>query len=338
MRRLAIARCCVAGKIHNSRQMLLRSARDAAPDRQAELRRIADDLAAITPSLPDISEIDELLGAEGHAARLYYRGFALLLRPAEGIPPFTLRTRRPPTDPVNAVLSFLYGLLRSSIHGGAEEVGLDPYVGFLHGLRPGKPSLALDLMEEYRPVFADRLTLTLFNRRQVRAEHFEDLPGGAVRLTDDGRKLVLTEWQESRQREWPHHLLGRAVPAVLLASIQARLLARHLRGELPSYMPWLVKLVELLVTYDVSTTTPEGRRRLRKVAQLCEGYGLRVQKSVFEVICDDTDLLQLTDRIDRIIDHAHDSIRIYRMQLGAFQNTRTLGTASALPHRDPLIM
>lgn len=240
-RRLAIARCCVAGKIQNSRQMLLRSARDADPERQAELRRIADDLAVIIPSLTDVAEIDELLGAEGHAARLYYRGFALLLRPTEGIPPFVLRTKRPPTDPVNALLSFLYGLLRSSIHGGAQEVGLDPYVGFLHGLRPGKPSLALDLMEEYRPVFADRLTLTLFNRRQVRAEHFEDLPGGAVRLTDDGRKLVLTEWQESRQREWSHQLLGRAVPAALLPSVQARLLARHLRGELPSYMPWLVR-------------------------------------------------------------------------------------------------
>jgi CRISPR-associated endonuclease Cas2 len=237
-----------------------------------------------------------------------------------------------------AGLSFLYGLLRSSIHGGAEEVGLDPCVGFLHRLRPGKPSLALDLMEEYRPIFADRLTLTLFNRRQIRAEHFEDLPGGALRLTDDGRKLVLTEWQESRQREWPYHLLGRPVPAALLASVQARLPARHLRGEFPSYMPWLVKLMELLVTYDVNTTTPEGRRRLRQVAQLCDGYGLRVQKSVFEVICNDTDLLQLTDRIDRIIDHTRDSIRVYRMQLGAFQNARTLGTAAALPHRDPLIL
>ncbi|MGH3274427.1 MAG: CRISPR-associated endonuclease Cas2 [Streptosporangiaceae bacterium] len=96
--------------------------------------------------------------------------------------------------------------------------------------------------------------------------------------------------------------------------------------------------MELLVTYDVNTTTPEGRRRLRKVAQLCEGYGLRVQKSVFEVVCNDADLLQLTDSIRRVIDPARDSIRIYRMQQGAFRNTRTLGTASALPHRDPLIL
>ena len=227
-RRLEIARCCVAGKIQNSRQMLLRSARDSAPGQQAELRQIADDLAAVLPSLPGISDLDELLGTEGHAARLYYKGFALLLRSAEGIPPFELRVKRPPTDPVNAVLSFFYGLLRTGIHGGAEEVGLDPYVGFLHAMRPGKPSLALDMMEE-------------FNRRQLRTEHFDHLPGGAVRLTEDGRKLVLTEWQQSRQREWPHHLLGRTVPAALLPSIQARLLARHVRGELPSYLPWLVK-------------------------------------------------------------------------------------------------
>jgi CRISPR-associated protein Cas1 len=240
-RRLAIARSCVAGKVQNSRQMLLRSARDAPPDRQAELRQLAEGLAGIISSLPGIPGIDELLGAEGTAARLYYQGFALLLRSSDGIPPFTIRTRRPPTDPVNAVLSFLYGLLRSSIHGSAEEVGLDPYVGFLHGLRPGKPALALDLMEEYRPVFADRLALTLINRRQLNGGHFEELPGGAVRLTEDGRRLVLTEWQQSRQREWPHQLLGRAVPAALLPSVQSRLLARHLRAELPSYLPWLVK-------------------------------------------------------------------------------------------------
>lgn len=239
-RRLAVARCCVAGKIQNSRQMLLRSARDAASQRQAELRELADRLGQLIPAIPETSTIDELLGTEGNAARIYYHGFGLLLKPPDGIPPFVLRTRRPPTDPVNSVLSFLYGLLRSSIHGSAEAVGLDPYIGFLHGIRPGKPALALDLMEEYRPVFADRLALTLFNRRQLRAGHFEELPGGAVRLTEDGRKLVLTEWQQSRQKEWVHRTLGRSIHAALLPSVQSRLLARHLRGELPSYMPWLV--------------------------------------------------------------------------------------------------
>lgn len=239
-RRLEIARCCVAGKIQNSRQMLLISARDAVGNRQAELRDLAEELAKVITALPDVATIDELLGTEGNAARLYYCGFGLLLKPADGVPPFVLRTKRPPTDPVNSVLSFLYGLLRTSIHGSAEEVGLDPYIGFLHGLRPGKPALALDLMEEFRPVYADRLALTLFNRRQLRDRHFEQLPGGAVRLTEEGRKLVLTEWQQSRQRNWVHRLLGRDVQAALLPSVQARLLARHLRGELPSYLPWLV--------------------------------------------------------------------------------------------------
>jgi CRISP-associated protein Cas1 len=239
-RRLAIAQCCVAGKIQNSRQVLLRGARDATTPGQDELRGLAGSLAALLPPAQQAATLDELLGTEGSAARLYYHGFALLLRPEDGIPPFSLRTKRPPTDPVNAVLSFLYGLLRASIHGSTEQVGLDPYVGFLHGLRPGKPALALDLMEEYRPVFAGRLALTLFNRRQLRRDHFEYLPGGAVHLNEDGRKLVLTEWQRTRQREWPHRLLGRAIPASLLPGIQARILARHLRGELPGYLPWLV--------------------------------------------------------------------------------------------------
>lgn len=240
VRRLGIARSCVAGKIQNSRQVLLRAARDAEPDRQSELRQIASDLAARLPAAATATAIDELLGTEGQAARQYYRGFASLLRTGPAIQPFTVRSKRPPTDPVNALLSFLYGLLRSHIQGGAEQAGLDPYVGFLHGMRPGKPALALDLMEEYRPVFADRLALTMLNRRQLQRTHFEDLPGGAVRLTEDGRKIVLTEWQRSKQREWPHPLLGRRVPAALLPAIQARLLARHLRDELPSYIPWLV--------------------------------------------------------------------------------------------------
>jgi CRISP-associated protein Cas1 len=239
-RRLAIARCCVAGKIQNSRQVLLRGARDAEGTPQRRVRAIAENLAAILPTARDAATLDELLGAEGQAGRLYYQGFAPLLRTRSEIPPFTLRAKRPPTDPVNAVLSFLYGLLRTTIHGATEQVGLDPYVGFLHGMRPGKPALALDLMEEYRAVLADRLTLTLLNRRQLQRADFENLPGGAVRLTEGGRKTILNEWQQSKHRQWPHKLLGRRVPASLLPVVQARILARHIRGELPSYVPWLV--------------------------------------------------------------------------------------------------
>jgi CRISPR-associated protein Cas1 len=177
---------------------------------------------------------------EGHAAQLHFQGLVTTLRTTSDFASFTTRTRRPPTDPVNALLPFLYGLTRALVHGAAEQVGLDPYLGFLHGLRPGKPALALDLMEEFRPVHADRLALNLLNRRQLRREHFETLPGGAVQLTEDGRRLVLTEWQSWKTKEWPHKLLGRKVSASLLPVIQARLLARHIRGELPAYVPWTV--------------------------------------------------------------------------------------------------
>jgi CRISPR-associated protein Cas1 len=236
---LAIAHACVAGKIQNSRQVVLRGARDAQRH-QTEIRAIADDLAHTLTTVPLAEDLDVLRGVEGNAARLYFRALSLMLRRDIDIGPFTGRIKRPPTDPVNALMSFLYGLTRSMVHGATEQVGLDPYVGFLHGLRPGKPALALDLMEELRAPVADRLALTLLNRRQLQPKHFETLPGGAVQLTEDGRKLVLTEWQNWKKRDWPHRLLGRRIPIAIIPSVQARILARNLRGELPSYMPWML--------------------------------------------------------------------------------------------------
>jgi CRISP-associated protein Cas1 len=230
----------VAGKIRNSRWILLRAARDAPAGPR---ERIREATATLATALTDAgagaaASIDEAMGIEGNAARGYFAALRDVHRPGDGIPTFTHRVRRPPTDPVNALLSFSYGLLRALVHGAAEQVGLDPYVGFLHGIRPAKPALALDLMEEFRPVLADRFTLTLLNRREVREPHFETLPGGAVRLTDDGRKLVLAAWQEWRTQTWEHPIAGRPVPAGLLPVIQARILARHLRGDLPGYLPW----------------------------------------------------------------------------------------------------
>lgn len=235
---LRIAQAVIAGKVQNSRQLILRGARDVT-SHQTELRKIADRLGQALPTIPNAEDLDQLRGIEGNAGRNYFRAYSLMIRPGLDVGPFSGRTRRPPTDPINALMSFLYGLTRSLAHGAAEQVGLDPYIGFLHGLRPGKPALALDLMEELRALLADRLVLTLLNRRQVRREHFDELPGGAVQLTEEGRKLVLTEWQEWKKREWPHRLLGRRVPAALIPSVQARILARHLRGELPAYMPWV---------------------------------------------------------------------------------------------------
>lgn len=235
-KRLAIAQACIAGKIQNSRQVVLRSARDATTHKD-RLRQVAQALAESLTELPRTTDVDSVFGVEGNAARIYFEAFSLMLRKDTGIA-FRGRIKRPPTDPANALLSFLYGLTRSMVHGACEQVGLDPYIGFLHGLRPGKPALALDLMEELRPVCADRLALTLINRKQVGVEHFETLPGGAVQLTEEGRRLVLAQWQAQRKKEFSHRLLGRKVPVALLPSTQARLLARHLRGDMPSYLPW----------------------------------------------------------------------------------------------------
>ncbi|GAB3433639.1 type I-C CRISPR-associated endonuclease Cas1c [Actinophytocola sediminis] len=233
-RRIPIAQRMIAGKIHNCRQLILRAARDA-DDGQASLRATAERHAQSLIVAGKAAEIDTLLGIEGTTARDYFATFHLLSKQVDG--PF-VRTRRPPTDPLNCLLSFLYGMLRVSVHGALEQVGLDPYIGFIHGVRPGKPALALDLMEEFRPLLADRLALTMLNRREVRDNDFESLPGGAVRLTDTGRRAVLNALQVSRDRMWPHVHLGREVPAALLPLVQARLLARHLRGDLDQYLPW----------------------------------------------------------------------------------------------------
>jgi len=235
-RRIALA--IVAGKVHNSRQVLLRAARDAKGHRQTALRASAELLAQRLSLLKEAGRVDEILGVEGIAARDYFAALPYLITDKQW--PTAGRSKRPPTDPVNCLLSFLYGLLRVSVHGALEQVGLDPYIGFLHGVRPGKPALALDLMEEFRPLLADRLAFTLLNRRELSTDDFEKLPNGAYRLTDAGRKTVLAAWQESRRRGWPHAQLKREVEAAILPLVQARLLARHLRGDLPAYQPWTV--------------------------------------------------------------------------------------------------
>ncbi|WP_019632230.1 type I-C CRISPR-associated endonuclease Cas1c [Actinomadura atramentaria] len=235
---LKTARSFVAGKLQNSRQLLLKGARDAQRGRD-ELREEAATLEKMLGKIPAAPDLDALRGIEGDAARHYFEGFRHLLRRDLDIGTFPARIKRPPTDPVNALLSFYYGMTRSMVQGAAEQVGLDPYVGFLHGLRPGKPALALDLMEEFRAPVADRLALTMFNRRQLCAEHFETLPGGAVQLTEDGRTIALTAWREAMKRDRPHRLNGRRVPTAILPSVQARILARHIRGELDGYVPWI---------------------------------------------------------------------------------------------------
>ncbi len=154
---------------------------------------------------------------------------------------FRGRSRRPPRDAINALLSFLYTLLTHDCRSAAESVGLDPAVGFLHRDRPGRPSLALDLMEELRPVLADRLALSLVNRRQIGPGQVEARDGGAVLLTEEGRRTVLSAWQERKKEERRHPFLEETAPLGLVPYLQAQLLARHLRGDLDAYPSWFWK-------------------------------------------------------------------------------------------------
>ena len=241
-RAVAIARAIVAGKIKNSYQSVMRAAREAKSEGDAEaLRTCGKGLGALLESLPLQKATDNVRGVEGQAAALYFEVFGLMITSGPDEFSFRLRTRRPPRDRVNALLSFLYALLTADCTAACEGVGLDPQFGFLHVLRPGRPALALDLMEEFRPLLADRLALTLINRKQVRPEHFEarEKAGESVLLTEAGRKIVLGAYQTRKQEEVPHPLLKEKAPLGLLPHLQARLLARHLRGDLESYPPFL---------------------------------------------------------------------------------------------------
>ena len=228
----AIARAMLRGKIHNCRTVLRRAARenpDGALDAASE--RLGCCLAQLTGNL----SLDQARGQEGEAAGIYFGVFGRLI--SNGEPEFTFsgRNRRPPLDAVNALLSFYYTLLTHEIRGALEAVGLDPAVGFLHRDRPGRPSLALDLMEEFRPYIADRLALTIINRRQMTFQDFQVLENGAVFLNDQGRKKAIAAWQARKKEGIEHPFLKEKIPVGLLWHIQAGLLARHLRGDLAAY-------------------------------------------------------------------------------------------------------
>jgi CRISPR-associated protein Cas1 len=240
-----IVRSIVSGKIANQRAVLQRALRDhgeALAERRTAIDAAVKRLERILRRASLLGEgVDALRGAEGEAAQNYFSVFGDLVRSPDADIRFDGRSRRPPRDPVNAVLSFLYTLLTHDCRSAAESVGLDPAVGFLHRDRPGRPSLALDLMEELRPVLADRLALSLFNRRQLRSGDFERHDGGAVLLTEDGRRTVLTAWQERKKEERRHPFIDETAPLGLVPHLQAQLLARHLRGDLDAYPPWFWK-------------------------------------------------------------------------------------------------
>ena len=242
---VGIAQNLIAAKIANTRQLIQRTARDhgeKSPDRASKLLQASDFLSMRLNLVQRASTLDTLRGIEGDAAAAYFAVFNHLITLQH---PGTLqlegRTRRPPLDPVNALLSFHYAILAHDCRSALESVGLDPQCGFLHRDRPGRPSLALDLMEEFRSVMAERATLTLINRQQIKEEDFERKENGAVLLKDDSRKVVLQHWQERKQTEIIHPFLQEKITMGLLPHIQARLLARHLRGDLDAYPAYLHK-------------------------------------------------------------------------------------------------
>lgn len=237
---LPVARAMVAAKIANQRSVLRRHLRDYPDSPGAEVvdaaqRRLSD---AARQSL-DAPDLDILRGQEGEAGRAYWTAFPHLIRSGDPSMGFRGRNRRPPLDPVNALLSFLYALLAVDTRAACEAHGLDPQMGFLHRDRPGRMSLALDLMEELRAPLADRVALTLINRRQISGRDFTRQETGAVLLSDPARKTVLQAWHDRKRVVLRHAFIDERLPLGLVAPLQAQLLARHLRGDLDGYPAWV---------------------------------------------------------------------------------------------------
>lgn len=236
---VAIARSALLGKVANSRKVIDRALRDhpLLVDRDA-LQSASGYLKEMLQSIQSATTTDSLRGLEGYAAKRYFSVFGQLIIQQKESFVFENRNRRPPLDNMNALLSFLYTLLTQEVASALETVGLDPFVGFLHVDRPGRPSLALDMMEELRPVFADRLALSLVNRKQISGKGFVEKESGGILMDDETRKAVLSAWQKRKQEEIVHPYLKERIPFGLIPHVQASLLARHLRGDLDAYPPF----------------------------------------------------------------------------------------------------
>ena len=239
---LGVAGGFLAGKLYNAKYVLLRAARDHAMQVDAEaLRAAAQTVTQQMEALKTAPDAAALRGAEGVAAAAYFGVLDELILQNKKDFRFTGRNRRPPTDPVNALLSFAYSVLANDCAAALYSVGLDPYVGFLHTDRPGRKSLALDLMEELRAPLADRFVLTLINNRVLSKNDFKTEENGAVYLKDDARKAFFAEWQKRKQETLVHPFLGEKIPWGLVPFAQALLLARYIRGDLDAYPPFFWK-------------------------------------------------------------------------------------------------
>lgn len=237
-----IARNMIFGKLHNARWSIERTKRDhSLRVDTAHLQASIDRIKALYPVVLEEISLESLRGGEGTGAKAYFDVFDEMILQNKADFFFRERSRRPPLDNVNAMLSFAYSLLGNDCAAALESVGLDAYVGFLHRDRPGRTSLALDLMEEMRPCFADRFVLSLINNRVVRDDDFEHTDSGAVLLTGDGRKKFLQAWQERKRETITHPYLKEKIAWELVPYVQALLLARYLRDDLDAYPPFLWK-------------------------------------------------------------------------------------------------
>ena len=239
---LVIAKNMVAGKVFNSRWVIERTLRDHEMRVDSSLlRSVSESLKQTLSNIFECNNLEQLRGLEGNAAERYFQTFNEMVLHNRDFFVFNTRNRRPPLDPINALLSFVYTLLAREAANALETVGLDSYIGFLHRARPGRISLALDLMEELRPVCADRFVLTLINRKELGIDSFETRENGAVFLRDEARQKVLRAWQTRKQETITHPFLNEKIAWGLVPHAQALLLARYLRGDLDEYPPFMWK-------------------------------------------------------------------------------------------------
>lgn len=235
---LMIAKSVVAAKLQNCRAVVSRWSRDDRDDvRSRNLARLAESICERVARLDEAETPDHVRGIEGDSARVYFGAVRQALATSRF--PFFGRKRRPPRDPTNALLGFFYGLLLTEFIGALESVGLDHQIGFLHRPRSGRPSLALDLMEELRPL-TDRFVVSLIRRKQVAPDSFIKTPGGACYLSDDGRAYLLHAWERHKEGELYHRVCDRKIGRWALPSVQVTLLARFLREDLPTYPPFVL--------------------------------------------------------------------------------------------------
>ncbi|MCB1190442.1 MAG: type I-C CRISPR-associated endonuclease Cas1 [Leptospiraceae bacterium] len=239
--KVKIAKSVVAGKLQNSRINLLRTARETKEgESENTIRLVVSQIESNLEKLRSCDSLNEIRGYEGSSAKLYFSVFNHCILHQKEDFSFDKRTKRPPRSRVNTLLSFLYSMFTNDCLSACQSVGLDPFVGFMHEERPGRPSLALDLVEEFRAM-SDRLVLTMINRKQIKKEDITERPGAVYSLNDDGRQKVLKIYQERKKEELTHHYLNTKCMIGEIPLLQARLLARTIRGEEENYIPFIWK-------------------------------------------------------------------------------------------------